>query len=337
MPAHPVPGTYPVTLVVEDVYFPGSWPGPDGLRKTLLDSASFHARAAIADYTRSDERYVDAAFHCGTAIEHLTKSFLASLHPALIVDKGDFDSLLILTGHAEHAKKSRGTDLRTVGLTEACQRVRQVLPTFRPEPRLSVLSNVRNAAAHLAITSRNDICQAVQGMVVLATPLLEALDASPEAFWREFADVASVLRDDALAEVDRVVASKLESARQTLRQRLEGLHTSARKAVLSAIAGKTHWTQDYEHPQTCPVCKQAACLICQLWTEETDTQPHPADGSPMPHAYALIDGFYCSACELELDNADETRALDMPEEVDLGYLPLDEYGLPVVPPGSGAV
>jgi hypothetical protein len=312
-------------------YFPGSWPAPEDLTKTLLASAGYHARAALVDYTRTDERLVDAAFHCGTAVEHLTKAFLASVHPVLLTEKGDFDSLLVLTGHARHAKKGRGTDIRTVGLEESCRRVEQLLPTFKREPGQSLVANVRNAAAHLSVTSRDDIRHAVRFMVELATPLITALETSPEVFWGELSELAAKLRDENAVEIDRIVASKLESARQLLARRTENLDDGTRAAVLGAIAGRPHWTQDYERTHPCPVCGQPALLICQFWEDGDDERTDPASGSPMPHVYAITDGFSCSACDLALDDAAETRALGMPEEIDLGYLPLDEYGLPVTP------
>jgi hypothetical protein len=323
-------------IVIHTRYFPGAWPKLEDLRTTLQSSAGHHARTALAHYIRTDERHVDAAYHCGAAVEHLAKAYLASLHPVLIVERGDFDSMLVLTGHEQHAKRSRGTEIRTVGLEEACKRVRQVLPAFNPEPAVQVIGNVRNAAAHLGVTRHSDIRRAVQMMVSLLAPLLDGLGTGHDSFWGESAGLATTLRDDALAQIERIVASKVESARQTFARRVAGLDETAREAVLRAIAGKPHWTQDYETSHPCPVCAQPGLLSCQFWIDEDDQRPDPADAEgAMPHVYALVNGFYCSVCELELDDGDETRAQGMPDEFDLGHLPLDEYGWPIANAESG--
>jgi hypothetical protein len=307
------------TIEFREVLFPGGWYGPEKLTEVLFASAGYHARAALEDYTRTDERHVDAGFHCGTAVEHLSMAYLASLHPALIADGRDFDSLLILTGHPQHARRSHGSDVRTVGLADACARVKQVFPTFRcTDTDLRVLSSVRNAAAHLGVSRNDDIRRAVQVMVILMTPLLAALGKEPGEFWQSFINLAGVLRDEAVAEIDRVVASKLEAARALISQRLGGLGEKERAVVLAAISGKVSWTQEEEHPHRCPVCAQTGWLICQLDADDTDTQPDD-DGNELPHVFALVDGFYCSACELSLTDGDETRAAGLPEEIDRGY------------------
>jgi hypothetical protein len=84
----------------------GTWYGPDRLSEMLQRSSAYHAQAALGDYQRSDGRFVDAGLHCGIAVEHLAKAYLASLHPVLTVDGTDFDSLLVLTGHQALATRT---------------------------------------------------------------------------------------------------------------------------------------------------------------------------------------------------------------------------------------
>jgi hypothetical protein len=59
--------------------------------------------AALAAFSEGPEAYDFAVHHAGIAAEHLLKAYLATLHPALVVEGKDFDSLLHATGHGAHA------------------------------------------------------------------------------------------------------------------------------------------------------------------------------------------------------------------------------------------
>jgi hypothetical protein len=50
--------------------------------------------AGLGAFSRDGEPDDFAVHHVGVALEHLLKAYLAFLHPALIVDAKDFDSLL---------------------------------------------------------------------------------------------------------------------------------------------------------------------------------------------------------------------------------------------------
>src|SRR5215469_7952822 len=66
----------------------------DQLKRLLAESARWHARRAI-DLFISDQvnELLDAAVSAGSAVELLAKSYLASIDPALLADKGDRDTV----------------------------------------------------------------------------------------------------------------------------------------------------------------------------------------------------------------------------------------------------
>ncbi|MFJ9523040.1 hypothetical protein ACIRPK_32935 [Kitasatospora sp. NPDC101801] len=71
--------------------------------------------AALAAYSQGPQAYDFAVHHAGIAAEHLLKAYLASLHPALVVEAKDFDSLLHATGMGKYAS-GHVTRAKTIGL-----------------------------------------------------------------------------------------------------------------------------------------------------------------------------------------------------------------------------
>ena len=60
-------------------------------------------------------------------LEHLLKAYLASLHPAHIVEEKHWESLLHATGHTSRSGVPRSRT-RTIGLKTAFDRVKRLLP-----------------------------------------------------------------------------------------------------------------------------------------------------------------------------------------------------------------
>jgi hypothetical protein len=70
----------------------------------LYSSAQRFAQSALKAY--HDEDWSIFFLHGGTAVEHLAKGYLTSLHPSLIA-RNDFNALLHAAGHAELSNAPR--------------------------------------------------------------------------------------------------------------------------------------------------------------------------------------------------------------------------------------
>lgn len=79
------------------------------------------AQEALTTLGASDHgRLVRGAIAAGTALELLTKAFLARLNPAMLVERSDKDSLLFLLDHGDRAEPdSSPTDVRTLSASDA--------------------------------------------------------------------------------------------------------------------------------------------------------------------------------------------------------------------------
>jgi hypothetical protein len=86
-----------------------------------------------------DERDM-AVLHCGIAVEHLLKAFLASKHPSLLVDGRDFSSLLHAVGEGAYATVDEHLT-KSIGALECFRRVAQLtaLPVTERQSQFSAL------------------------------------------------------------------------------------------------------------------------------------------------------------------------------------------------------
>jgi len=292
----------------------------DQLTHYLAYSARDHARRALGKFT-SDIRLdqLDAAASIGCAVELLAKSYLARIEPALLAERVDRNSILILTNKA-HLTSTPVTQVRTLSADAALTTVKHLLPglPYNSQADGEVLQ-VRNAALHMGLVSRTQLRAAVVTMVAVVEALLPALDLEREPFWgHELATVATEMLNQAADELRRVVAAKLAAARLRLVGLLGGLDDAGRKAVLAALNGRQRSYTDHEEPQTCPVCKQNAWLLCG---EERGPLEWDYDdegfGYPRVDLTAWPFRFECGTCELELEG-DELRLFDeFPQQIEL--------------------
>lgn len=97
----------------------------------LAASSGKWMEAALAAFSNGSSSEDLAVHHVGVATEHLLKAFLAGLHPSLIVDGKDFDSLLYAAGHGERLQV-RGSRVKTIQLGEAYDRAQKILKSKIP-------------------------------------------------------------------------------------------------------------------------------------------------------------------------------------------------------------
>lgn len=96
------------------------------IAEQLAVSSGKWMEAAFAAFSEGPSSEDLAVHHAGVATEHLLKAFLAGLHPSLIVDGRDFNSLLYATGHGG-LLQVRGAQVKTIQLGEAYDRTQKDL------------------------------------------------------------------------------------------------------------------------------------------------------------------------------------------------------------------
>jgi hypothetical protein len=306
----------------------GYWPqGGSGkhsyenLDAALRWNAGWHAKRAVTLYTSSDGHdCLSAAVSTGCAVELLTKAYLASIEPTLVVaDRDDGQSILVLAGRQDQASIGP-TSVRSRLAVDCLSVAKKLHPALRWNPKTdSGVLNVRNAACHLGLVDMSELTAAIKIMVRIVEDLIAAMALPRDKFWGEHTvGVVDGLLDEAAKEVAVAVNAKVVRARLHLEAITGSLPQTATQAFLEALAGTVpHVFSDHEEPQTCPVCGYRGWLICgedrgPVQWEEQD------DGSRIAFVErtAFPIAFDCRVCNLELE-ADELSEFDFPTEIEL--------------------
>jgi hypothetical protein len=178
----------------------------------LYGSAQRFAQSALKAYHDGD--WSTFFLHGGTAVEHLAKGYLTSIHPSLIA-RNDLNALLHASGHPELATAPR-SQFRSISVTEALERCKTILPGIRSNhDHLRPMIDIRNSVAHLAVLDVTTANHVLVPFLKVAVELVREQKRDLDEFWGEFKDLVSTALSDAATEAQRRVAGLLGAARVT--------------------------------------------------------------------------------------------------------------------------
>lgn len=235
----------------------------------------------LAAFSEGDHSFDFAVHHLGVALEHLLKAYLASLHPALVTEASDFDSLLHATGHGNRARPP-STRTKTIGLALAFNRVKKLLPrqiTVTDSEFEPVLA-ARNGVAHAAHFDPDEVRAVLTTCVRIADPTLAELGASPEQYWGDYLQLRDQLVDEHATELRVIVAVKMAKAKAVYLRRINGLASEQRRRLVAEVCAANPYSSDDDERMSCPVCEGYGRLhgIADIaWLRSTDD-----DGRSMP-------------------------------------------------------
>lgn len=271
--------------------------------------------AALAAFTKGPEHYDFAVHHAGISAEHLLKAYLASLHPALIVEAKDFNSLLYATGQAAHASVPP-SQMKTIGLVEAHARVLKILRKQMPidQRALMPLANARNGVAHNGLHAVAEVQTVFSTCLRLVDPLLTELKVDPAIYWGPYRPLHDRLIAERAAAALIRLESKLARARADFIQRYGHLDKETRAAVLATVTPSSPGYIEHDEPATCPACDSQGWLGGATHVDEDK--------------WAVIFTpyvFTCPVCELRIENEEFEYLDDLGDEVALAEAPEDFY------------
>ncbi|MFF4819966.1 hypothetical protein ACFY2K_35940 [Kitasatospora sp. NPDC001309] len=262
--------------------------------------------AALTAFSEGAESYDFAVHHAGIAAEHLLKAYLTSLHPALIVDARDFDSLLHATGHGAHTSIP-ASRAKTIGLVEAHARVHKILRNQIPinKQALEPVANARNGVAHSGVHESGEVQTVFTTCLRLIDPLLTELKIDPDTFWGSYRPLHDRLIEERVRATRIRLEGKLARARAVFEQRYGHLEPKEREVVLATITRQYGvLAMDHSLLKPCPACGSDGWLVGSLHLDDR------------PETVVLFTPyiFECSACGLEVE--DELSELgDLNDEV----------------------
>lgn len=293
-------------------------------RDQLLASAKDFADRALRAYLEDDARITltNAAF----SMEHLSKAYLYSLHPALLMEirNGQLDSLLHLVGHGAKAKKAFP---RTISAKEALARVEHVLPALRaPKADLAQLVDVRDGVVHVGYLTVTNTREILTAFLRYANELYDELKVDAGDRWGHHAELVDSRISQALTEIQRDVLQRIAAARLRITELLEKIPEDEHVSVMAARQSQSiliFMTSTQRRADvTCPVCddEYASYVGEPDYDVDVDVEPDGQGGYTSYIAGAsctlIVERFLCGACELRLEGPDELEAAGLDKFVE---------------------
>jgi hypothetical protein len=283
----------------------------------LFDSARRWAHAGLDAFVRQEPDYDFAVHHVAVSLEHLAKSYLCSVNPALI--STDFDSLLHLVGHGAHASRPAHR-VRTISLADANKRVRQLLKTaypYDPNPSSDPVLAARNGIARAGLWPADEARRVLVLAVRRIDAILFALALERRQFWGRSADITTSLVNDAIADITLRVNARINAARNSFAGRYGLLSERERRAVIPVVAEIVPFPADHGARHRCPACDNQAWLDGDIETRWDLAFEYTLDSEErIPVVVLYPDRFRCTVCDLSLDG-DELEHAGIEDTIEL--------------------
>ncbi|MFF1843036.1 hypothetical protein ACFVW9_14985 [Streptomyces sp. NPDC058217] len=284
----------------------------------LVDSSRRWMAAAFAAFSDGPPSEGMAVHHAGVATEHLLKAFLASLHPALIVDGSNFSSLLYATGHGDRLQV-QGSQTKTIQLGEAYDRVQKILKgkiPAKPKQGPWPIADARNGVAHCGYHDPAEVHGVFTSCIKVIDPLLVELGIG-SGYWGEHKGLHDELLIEGVEAARVLLEQKLARARRVFAERYGHIGEGFRELVLTTVARVVtpRYVNEYSASAVCPACSSQGSLI---GLDYVDKERWVVVMTPLM--------FECFVCELSLETVElGLLPSSLAGDVDLGVSPEDYY------------
>jgi hypothetical protein len=293
----------------------------------LQTSSQRWLSTGLAAFAQGDGSFDFAVHHFGVALEHLLKAYLASQHPALVVEASDFESLLHATGHGDRAKRP-STRTKTIGLAVAFSRVKRLLAKkiTVTEAEFEPVLAARNGVAHAAHYDSDEVMAVLTTCLRIADTVLVELGIPPEEYWGDHLQLHDHLADRRATELQMTFTTKIAQAKAVAAGRLSSMTSEQRRRMVAELSAFNSQpsapypgepgTIDYDRHQPCPACNG------QGWLHgATDIDWHGvvADSSSLPVVLFHASSYDCGLCGLHL-TGDELSLAGLNLEIQLPHL-----------------
>lgn len=284
---------------------------------SLLVSAKDHAERALDGYLRDDRQAT--LIHTALAIELQSKAFLYSINPTLLMEVrgGSFDSLLHLIGHGD--KASKPDSLRTIGATEALDRVARLAHFDVPVETLRKAMNERNSSIHAGVYDGTRVREFLITLLRYSTEMLTQIGL--EVDWGKSADIVSVLMapEEKLSENYHETNRKIAAARKTFDELAESMSPKILNDTIGTRCDSHRGLmRDYcfddedcyfqTRPTPCPSCQFMDAIYVHIFEKGEKLVLLKKDGEVCKPNWDLTPShraFKCPACDLDLQESFE--------------------------------
>ncbi|QNA72001.1 hypothetical protein C8250_008890 [Streptomyces sp. So13.3] len=250
------------------------------------------------------------------ATEHLLKAFLVRLHPTLIVDGKDFNSMLYATGHGA-LRQVRGSQVKTIQLGEAYDRVQKILKgKIPPRPQVWPLADARNGVAHCGYHDRAEVNVVFTNCIAVIDQLLVELAIEPD-YWGDYKALHDKLLGEGVEAARVRLEGKLARARRVFAERYGHINERDRELVLTTVARviTPGFIGEHSASAACPACSSRGSLMGH---NSVDEERWTVVLTPRI--------FRCFVCDLRLEMGElDLLVVPLGGDVDVDISPEDYY------------
>ncbi|MBU1245186.1 hypothetical protein KJ612_18430 [Myxococcota bacterium] len=274
------------------------------MHQTLFNSAKLFNLRALKDHLDGNVEQSLVGF--ATAAELIGKSYLASIHPSLIVDMRDFDSLLHVVGHGNRTQRSP-TDIRTISATDVINRCIQLMPKLKDcQKELHLLAQIRNGIVHCGVYGPQPSDRIRVQYFKYIEILFKEWSIPVEEYFNEFYDLVNEALTDSTKSTRLAVREELLKAKVGYEARFIGTDANLEQAILKAIAANQSLTKLEDEYAQCPACGNEGIAHGDYevnWEFDYDRDGNKECGYPIVTLNAT--SFNCHFCGLLLQSSEE--------------------------------
>jgi hypothetical protein len=280
------------------------------LQKHLYDCARDAARSALHLYLsqKTHERLM-SALSMGAAVEWMMSALICKRDPVLLGERGSNFASSVALSRAIVGSAIAAYDLKTINFGQMLTVLGLIHKNLNIRADATVVMDVRNAAAHMAMENPYHLRDAALKMVRVISALHMYFEEDEKDFWGEpLLAVVSAMQVEYENEMKILIESKIARALAELEALLGDMDPLNREEALLVLERRAvRWELDgdaeYE-PRECPACHRHGVLSL---TKEMQISEHvitvnDEDGG----AYALVPVigiptlFQCPVCNLTL-------------------------------------
>ncbi|MEV4697532.1 hypothetical protein MRBLMX9_001638 [Pseudomonas brassicacearum] len=250
------------------------------------------------------------------ALELLAKASLAKIHPCLVVDSVNPNSLLEACGF------NTNTVVRTVDANVVFARLKHTVPNFGT-PNAEACRRIsarRNAELHSGQAAFSGMAlEAWEGEFWSAAQLILISMALDLEDWVGAESLVPLellkhLRDiKAQAARQRIADAKETFVKDHTKKALEALQTASRSFNSISYLGNFHYYLDHHWQQICPACACIGFLGGDRADEEVIDQDFSSGYETVNQSFSPME-FYCPTCQLHLEGEEALIVADLADD-----------------------
>lgn len=288
----------------------------ENLNSSLFIRAKDFNLRAIREHINGDNTH--SLVSMAISAELLGKSYLAGIHPSLIADLKDFDSLLTIVGAGAHSKRPIH-DVKTISATEVFSRCQKLLPSLSDyKTELEKLANIRNGIVHVGLYDTVLAEKLFVPYLKHTKAIINAMELTNSEFHGDHTKYVEQTIEGSSESIRNGVARLIEKSKGTFAKRFGELEPDLMAKLLESVVATYAPSSSREQLLGCPACGTKALVrglpIITDYDADFDQDGNVISATPI--AVLHLNSLRCKACDLSLTTIESLQAAGVPTILD---------------------